>query len=78
MDIREQFLADVEGFLDRNGMTPTRFGVLSLNDKAFVFRLREDRSSPTLATVQKVRDFMATWKPTVKQHPKRAACQVAA
>jgi 2,4-dienoyl-CoA reductase-like NADH-dependent reductase (Old Yellow Enzyme family) len=37
------FKSQVEQYLERNDMTPTRFGRLFANDPWFVFQLREGR-----------------------------------
>lgn len=54
----EIFLADVETFLERHAMDPTRFGVEALKDPRFVFDLRAGRA-PRLSTVDRVRRYMA-------------------
>jgi hypothetical protein len=55
-------LADVEAFLKRTGMTPTRFGVLSTGERGLVKRLRRGRTVQ-LATAERLWRFMATHKP---------------
>lgn len=55
-------LADVEAFLKRTGMTPTRFGVLSTGERGLVRRLRDGRTVQ-LATAEKLWRFMANHKP---------------
>jgi hypothetical protein len=57
-------LADIEAFLTTHQMAPSRFGQLALNDRHFVRNLNRDpprRLWPE--TEQRVRRFMATYKP---------------
>ncbi len=56
----QEFLAEVEGFLERNRISATAFGRLSLKDPNFVRDLRKGRE-PKWARVQRVRDFMNCW-----------------
>lgn len=51
------FLADIESFLARTGIPPSRFGVIVCNDPNFVFDLRNGRS-PNLRTLNKVQEFV--------------------
>lgn len=54
----DSFKADIEAFLERVGMSPSRFGRCFLNDPGFVYRLRaggECRPS----TMDRVRNRMA-------------------
>lgn len=53
----EQFVADVEAFLKRSGMSPTAFGVAVLKDPRFITDLRRGRM-PGLGLVDKVHDFI--------------------
>jgi hypothetical protein len=55
----EQFVADVEAFLKRSGMSPTAFGVAVLKDPNFVTDLRTGRM-PGLGLVDRVHDFINT------------------
>lgn len=57
MSISDQFIADVEAFLARTGMTATAFGKETLNDPSFVPDLRGGRK-PGLGSVDKVYEFM--------------------
>jgi hypothetical protein len=57
MSTRDELLAEVESFLTRSGMTPTRFGVEAMSDRTFVRNLRRSldvRSS----TIDRVRQFI--------------------
>jgi hypothetical protein len=51
------FLAEVEAFLRRSGMSVTSFGRQAVADPNFVPDLRNGRS-PSLAVVDKVHDFI--------------------
>jgi hypothetical protein len=62
MDIPTQaeLLAKIEDFCRRHDMAETRFGRDAVNNPAFLSGLRRDPPvSPTLDTLNKVRDFMA-------------------
>jgi phosphopantothenoylcysteine decarboxylase / phosphopantothenate---cysteine ligase len=50
-------LAEIEGFLDRTGATPTKFGLAAVNDGHLVANLRKGHSI-TLKTADKVRAYM--------------------
>jgi hypothetical protein len=67
MTERNQLLSEIEAFLLANGMRPTAFGQLSLNDPAFVKRLRAG-ADVRLETAGKLRSFMEkfTGKPPAK------------
>lgn len=61
MDIPTQaeLLARIEDFCSRHDMAETRFGRDAVNNPAFLSGLRRDPPvSPTLDTLNKVRDFM--------------------
>lgn len=51
-------LAEIDGFLDRTGTTPTAFGTQALKDPRFVWSLRAGRE-PRFNTIQKVKDYIA-------------------
>jgi hypothetical protein len=55
-------LDDIEIFLRASGMSATRFGLLTVNDRAFVHRLRMGRAYRS-DTEQKVRAFMRSYEP---------------
>lgn len=63
MTVRDQLIADMDSFLCRHGMSPTKLGLLALNDRAFVSRLRNGEHQPNAKTVDRIRDFMAAYKP---------------
>lgn len=60
---RDQLLAEIEAFLVRHNMRPTRFGLKAMNDGKFVFMLREGVDI-RLSSVDRVRKFMADWEAT--------------
>jgi len=53
MITNDDFLAEIEAFLARSGMAPTRFGADAVGDPNFVRNLRSGRS-PSLKTVDRV------------------------
>lgn len=57
MSSREKFVAEVEAFLTRTGMSARAFGIAALNDGRFVARLR-DGGDVRLETADRVRRFM--------------------
>jgi len=59
----QTFVDDVEAFLARTKVEPTRLGKEALGDPSFVFDLRKGRS-PSGKTMDKVRVWMASWQPT--------------
>ncbi len=76
MSAQEKLLAEVEAFLVKHDMDHTRFGIEAFKDPSFVGTLRKGRRV-RIDTADKVRAFMAAWKPP-KPRPKRAAAQAAA
>lgn len=61
MTALDQLRTDIERFLTRTGMSPSRFGICAMNDAKFVSRLR-DGSSVRLDTADRVRRFMAEYE----------------
>lgn len=57
----QEFLQDIEQFLDAHGMSASRFGLLALNDRDFVFRMRRG-SDVRISTIDRVREFMSREK----------------
>ncbi len=55
-----EFLSKVESFMRRHGMGPTRFGLLALNDGAFVLSLRRGRNV-RVDTLARVTDWMGDY-----------------
>ncbi|MEK9751603.1 MAG: hypothetical protein VW338_00105 [Rhodospirillaceae bacterium] len=54
---REQFATEVEGYMERRELTPSRFGILALGDPNFVFELRKGRAV-SMDVADRVRRFM--------------------
>ena len=48
---------EIDRFLAKTGMKPTRFGILAANDPRLVFDLRAGRE-PRSATMRRVTEFM--------------------
>ena len=59
-------LKDITVFCDRHHIAKTRFGLLALNDKAFVGQL-EDGRRIWPETEARVRTFMTKYRPTTKE-----------
>ena len=57
----EQFISEIEAFLKRTGMSPTRFGIAAVNDPSLVRDLRADRV-PNLRLVDRVHEFMRSYQ----------------
>lgn len=58
MDPTAQFIAEIDAFLERSGMTPTAFGKTALNDPNFVGDLKNEGRQPTLGVVGRVQQFI--------------------
>ncbi|MBI1273006.1 MAG: hypothetical protein GC131_02840 [Alphaproteobacteria bacterium] len=56
----EQFLAAVDLFLRRSGMSASMLGKCAVNDPGLVFQLRRGRE-PRRKTMQRVLDYMASY-----------------
>lgn len=70
MTERNQLLDEIEAFLLANAMPPSAFGQLSLNDPAFVRRMRAG-ADVRLETAGKLRSFMEKYKAGPHQKPRR-------
>jgi len=82
MSSAETLLREIDAFLERTGITQTRFGVEAMNNSSFVRQLRKG-GSVTLRTVDKVREFMSEWeiesrKRRTRPKPRAVARAVAA
>jgi hypothetical protein len=53
----QEFLAEIDAFLARTGMSPTALGRAAVNDPSFVRDIRSGRS-PQLAIIARVDNFM--------------------
>ena len=62
MSTHSKLKADIEAFCAKHEMSGARFGELAVGDGAFWFKFSRGRQ-PTLDTYDKVRDFMASYKP---------------
>ena len=56
--LTQDFLAELEGFLRRQGLTPTSFGRTVMGDPGFVAALKKGRC-PTARTIDFVRAHIA-------------------
>ena len=74
MSTHEQFLSEIEQFLEDENMAPTKFGLKALNDAKFVANLRSG-ADVTTRTMDRVRTFIADYR---KPHPKHRASARAA
>ena len=70
MSLRAELLQDIDAFLKRTGMSPTRFSERSTGDRTLMISLRAGRDLK-LSTVEKIRAFMRTYVPD--QEPKKKA-----
>ena len=74
MTIRDEFLAEVEQFMKREGFKDSVFGLQCMNDKSFIRRLRMSGTGLRTQTVDHVRAWMADYgKPKKRSRPKQAA-----
>ena len=58
MDPTQNFIAEIDAFLQRSGMTPTAFGWNALKDPSFVGDLKKKGRKPTLGVVGRVQDYI--------------------
>ncbi len=54
----ERVVENIEEFLKRHDMAPSRLGRDALNNPNFVFDLRERKINPTLGSIDKVYQWM--------------------
>jgi hypothetical protein len=62
MTSKQQLRTKIEKFLAQSGMSPTRFGVEALGDRAFMNRLRAGSEIRT-DTIDKIDRFIDGWRP---------------
>ncbi len=74
MTSREKLLLEIEAFLASSGLSAAAFGIQAVRDPAIVYDIRKGKN-PRLDTADRLRDFMAAWKPA--KNPKRAASRAA-
>lgn len=68
-DEREILIKEIDTFLKKAKMSPTRFAVDALNDRAFMVRLRNG-CNIGVDKLTDAREFMRKWKPPAKAYPK--------
>lgn len=64
----QQLLSEVEAFIERHGISASRFGTLAMNNPSFVLRLRQG-ANVTSESVVRARTWMAEYAPP---KPRRA------
>jgi len=69
MSTHQQFLSEIEQFLEAENMAPTKFGLKAVNDAKFVANIRSG-ADVTTRTMDRVREFISGQK---KANPKRRA-----
>lgn len=62
MTSKQQLRTKIEKFLAQSGMSPTRFGIEALGDRAFMHRLRAGSEIRT-DTIDKIDRFIDGWRP---------------
>ena len=70
----EQFLAEVEAFLERSNMTASAFGKAAVNDPNFVGDLRTGRK-PNLGLVDRVHEFIKSQEEAAAISSEQAAAE---
>ena len=60
MDYMQEFLGEIEGFLERTGMKPGTFGHQAVNEGKFVRRIRNGHQVLP-RTAERARKFMADY-----------------
>ena len=70
MTSTQELLSELEAFLDKTGMRPTTFGLLSCNDAHAIRRLREGYGV-TMRRADTMRQFMRDYRP---EKPQRRRC----
>jgi hypothetical protein len=58
----EKLLGEIEAFRDRTGLNATKFGQLAVNDGNFIRAIRLGGRTPSLATIDRVKQFMKEYK----------------
>jgi hypothetical protein len=67
--LSETFLAEIERFLIRTGIPPTKLGMDTVGDPSYVQRLRMGRS-PRASTIDLVREYMDANKAVKHRRPR--------
>lgn len=68
----DDLISEIAAFCARHGMSKTRFGLLALNDKAFVGQIEGGRDC-LRRTEEKVRQFMSSYVPSENGGPGNSA-----
>ena len=55
--IRDTFIAEIDAYIERSGMTPTEFGLAVMRDGSFDERLKGGKD-PRASTIDRVRRWM--------------------
>ena len=76
MNANDKIRAEIKDFLKRTGIGPTRFGVLAVDDKTLMSRLKTGKGV-SFETAERIRAFIRGYKPPARPK-KRAAYQPAA
>ena len=61
--IEDDFRAEVFAYIEATGISPTAFGMKSVNDPAFINGLRAGERELRLSTMRKVREWMLSNPP---------------
>lgn len=77
MSLKDEFLSEIETFIRTHGLTATGFGKQCLGDPTFVFELRSGRD-PKADTVDRVRKWMAEYKPAARPTQRHVGASAAA
>ena len=77
MTAREQLISDIDAFLKRHRLTATAFGRMSVNDTAFLSRLRAGADVRT-KTIERLHAFMATFDSRERDGRRRHRLETAA
>jgi hypothetical protein len=75
IDALQQFLSEVDAYIERSGMSPTGFGLAAMNDGKFLPRVRE-AGSLTVRSMNRARQYMHDNPPPsehTEQRDRRAA-----
>ncbi len=71
MNLRTELIKEIEAFLKKTGMTPTRFSERSTGDRTLMISLDRGRDLK-LSTVEKIRAFMRNYDPAADAKKKAA------
>ncbi len=73
MDSELRKLVDeVDAYLTATGMAPTRFGIVTVNDRAAVIRMKQGRPLTT-TKVSKMREYMASNPPPAARRQRQVS-----